>query len=213
LAGGKLLVKDQFAFQNAFSQPYAIQSLDYYLSNFKLRNPSQQEFFAEVGSYHLVNALLNSGETIFTINNVPGKKFSELEFSIGVDSVANSRTDQVGDLDPANGGMAWDWTTGYKFFALTGRWQKGTETRPLVFHIGENFNYKTLVFKFSDVANSDFEIRKDAEIQLEFDLNEAFQSPDSVNFENTFDVHSKASGSGKIANNYAQGLFRLAGVR
>jgi hypothetical protein len=59
LAGGKLLVKDQFAFQNAFSQPYAIQSLDYYLSNFKLRNPSQQEFFAEVGSYHLVNALLN----------------------------------------------------------------------------------------------------------------------------------------------------------
>jgi hypothetical protein len=212
-AGNKALVKDQYNFQNSFGQVYSVQSLDYYLSNVKLRNPGLNLEFAEVASYHLVNALSNPGNTEIIIRNVPKKKFTELEFSIGVDSVANSKTDQIGDLDPANGGMVWNWTTGYKFFAMTGRWQDGSSQKPLVFHIGENPTYKTLVFKFNDLLGTSFDIQKSGAVNLEFDLNEAFQSPDSIDFRSTFDVHSLNTGARKIADNYAQGLFKMVGVQ
>lgn len=212
-ANGKTLVRDQFMFQNAFGQLYSIQSLDYFISNVKLRDAAQNQDYTEVASYHLVNALQNPAETVIAIRNVPRKKFSELVFSIGVDSIANSKTDQVGDLDPGVGGMAWDWTTGYKFFAMTGRWQKGTVQKPLVFHIGENFNYKTLTFRLPYNGGNMFDFQKDTEISLSFDLNEAFQNPDSVNFENTFDVESGPTGSARIASNYADGLFKVVGVR
>jgi hypothetical protein len=214
--GNQALVRDQLNFSNGLNQKYLLSSADYYISNVKLvsfQKSTDAPLYQEVESYHLVNAFIKPSNTEIILKNVPKKKFDALVFSVGVDSVANSRTDQIGDLDPGNGGMAWDWTTGYKFFSLTGRWQDSLSQKPLVFHIGENVNYKTFQFSFYDLLGTAYDIEKSGAINLVCDLNEAFVSPENVNFKTTNTVHSQANGSKIIANNYADGLFKMVGAQ
>lgn len=211
-AGNQALEFNQNKYTNALSQSYSVSKLNYFISNVKMRNAETGAFYFEVNSYHLVKATKNPSNTEIVLQSVPMKKFTELEFSIGVDNSANHSTDNIGDLDPANG-MAWDWTMGYKFMELEGNFTTATKSGSYVFHMGEDVTYKTLKFNFKDVTGSVYDITKSGEILLDVDVNACFGNPNPVDFDTFYRTESAASGGTKIAENYASGMFRLTGAQ
>src|SRR5687768_8309631 len=140
------LVLSTQQYQNPASQTYNITKLKYYISNVKLINSQTGKTFSEPNSYHLIDPSVQ--KTTFNFKGVPVKGYDRIQFSVGVDSVQNSRTDQKGDLDP-NNEMAWDWKTGYKFFIMEGF----SGSQGLVFHVGNNANFKTLTFPLNQTIS------------------------------------------------------------
>lgn len=213
VAGKKNLVADQLIFKDSANQEYTVSRFNYYLSNIKLRNRQTGDFFFEVDSYHLINALINPQNKEIILKNVPKKRYSELEISIGVDNAANHSTDKRGQLDPGNG-MAWDWNIGYKFFELEGKYKdaSGAE-KPYLFHVGEDPNFRTLTFSFNQLLGSEFDVVKDGQIILEANVEAAFGQPNPVNFNLFNNAMSIASGTNKIAENYTEGFLRMIGAQ
>lgn len=120
---------------------FSITELKYFLSNITFVNSSVGTSKKIDGSYILYN--LENEET----KQVPYEideafTFDKLKISFGVDSIANNDFyNTSGDLQPGGqDGMAWSWSTGYKFIKFEGK----TKTADFVQHIGTNANYTTI---------------------------------------------------------------------
>lgn len=210
-AGNKPMIANQLSFSDSAGQIFSVEKLDYYLSNIKLRNRETGDFYFEVNSYHLVRAMNNPKNWEIILRNVPKKKFSEIEISIGVDNGANHSTDKIGDLDPTNF-MVWDWTTGYKFLSIQGKYKVASDSGNYVFHVGEDHNFKTMNYKFKDILSTNYDIVKDGQIILYADVSAIFQSPNPIQL-TTFNSGMAASEiSDKIAKNYEFGFLNLVGA-
>lgn len=203
---------NQKKFTNSFGQTYSISKLNYIISNVKLRNKATGDFYFETNSYHLVKAQQNPANSEIILLNVPKKKFSQLEFSVGVDNGKNHSDDPVGDLNSANG-MAWGWEIGYKFLEIEGDYTSAANSGSYVFHIGQDPTYKTYTFDFKNVTGGVFDIVKPGQILLDVNLSSVFGNPNPVDFTVMTDVQSIAAGADKIADNYATSLFKLTGAQ
>jgi len=182
---------------------YQVHDLKYYISNVKLLKANGDVLYVEPESYHLISAA--DGKTSFTLHNVPVGTYDKLEFSVGVDQQHNHRIDHQGDLDPSSD-MVWDWDTGYKFLLLEGTYTGNTKSGGLVFHIGEDANYRT----FSFPLTSPLHIRTDPAytLQLNTELDALFQNPHLIDFD---ELNTAMGGENarKLADNYTEGFFSL----
>jgi hypothetical protein len=195
-------------YQNANGDEYTIEKLAFYMSNIKFVNTQNGQFCKEPKSYHLIR-LQNSNQFSFEIENLPNGVYDAIEFAIGVDSTQNTSLDNIGDLDAANG-MAWDWTTGYKFLLLEGRFfpKNNTQTKGLVVHIGENSNYVT----YKLPINQKFELAtgKTTTLKLKANIAEVFKTPYSIDFT----INNQIMGGDeakKVSQNYAD-MITVVGV-
>ena len=118
---------------------FEVRGFQFYLSNIRLMSATGA--YAEPDSYHLVR--FDGAEPVFGIvlHGVPRRDYRRLEFGIGVDPAANKSLAQRGDLDP-NGRMAWTWEVGYKFVLFEGTLSRGSESVPLVYHVGFDESYR-----------------------------------------------------------------------
>lgn len=210
-AGNEPLLLNNLKYTTGLGQNFSVEKLDYYLSNVKLRNRETGDFYFEVNSYHLVKASNNLNNWEIILKNVPKKKYSELEFSLGVDNGANHSTDRIGDLDPGNE-MAWNWETGYKFLAINGRYKADADSGNYLFHVGEDVNFKTFNFKFQDILAGKYDVVKDGQIILYANVSRIFSGVHSVDLKVLNNVMATADGAGKIADNYGSGMFQLVGA-
>ena len=123
---------------------FEVRGFQFYLSNIRLTG--EAGVYEEHDSYHLVR--FDGDEPVFTIvlAGVPRRDYRQLEFGIGVDAAANKSLAQRGDLDP-NGRMAWTWEVGYKFVLLEGTLTRGSESVPLVYHVGFDESYTLVSFE------------------------------------------------------------------
>ncbi len=96
-------------------------------------------------SYNLMYYESERTKTNILFDDVPAGEYHTLKFDIGVDTSNNHTTVHLGELAPGSG-MTWDWNTGYKFLLLEGNFSTLTKSGPLVFHIGEDKNYKAMNF-------------------------------------------------------------------
>ncbi len=163
---------DTRKYVNENGDTFDVAQFDYYLSN--LRFFSDGRSFRVPNSYHLIRVRSSGHIVELTINGVPALSYDRIEFGIGVDSIANGKTDKVGDLDP-NNAMAWNWLTGYKFVRLEGKhYRRDGTIGGLVFHIGKNENYKTvsLAKPFSSQVP----------LEISVDVSEMFKSPHLIDF-------------------------------
>ncbi|WP_044204880.1 MbnP family protein [Flammeovirga sp. OC4] len=198
---------------NALSQSYTISDFRFYLSNVVLRDTSATNYYKIPESYHLIE-MIDQADTSIVLTGLPNRAFSELEFSVGVDNSANYSTDQIGDLDPANG-MAWNWDTGYKFMLVEGlRLIDDTNSKGLVYHIGGDANYRTVKFSGKEIflnQNSKQEIVLDVHVDFIFgDKKEALvpegqRKTNFIDFNNDTDQDTMFGPNTQlIADNYAQ---------
>jgi len=127
-----------FSLNNTFVHPSTQESitfttLNYYISNIQLRK-SDGTWWSEAESYHLVILTNENAEPKITIKDVPVADYSEIRYTIGVDSTRNVSGAQVGALDPANN-MFWTWNTGYIFVKAEGN-SPASESGSFSYHIG-----------------------------------------------------------------------------
>jgi hypothetical protein len=202
LVGGQPL-QSHTTYTSPAGDTYAVQKLQYYLSNVKLISSDGKATYAEPHSYHLISL---EGKTSFTLNEVPAGAYTALEFAVGVDEAHNHSIDQHGDLDPSND-MVWDWDTGYKFLSLEGTYTGNTKEGGLIFHIGEDANYK--VFTLTLPQPLDLRQKPDNGLRITTELNELFQNPHLIDFDEMNTAMGGANAK-KIVDNYSSGFFSVA---
>ena len=77
------------------------------------------------------------------LNGMPPRKFSALEFSVGLDAATNradpNKYAPTHPLSPVRNGLHWSWQGSYIFFAIEGRWRSadGKETG-FAYHLGND---------------------------------------------------------------------------
>lgn len=178
-ADGNVLAFNK-AYQNALGQPYVIQTLVYYVSNVKLTR-ADGTVWTEPNSYHLVRVqgAPNDNPQI-SLAGVPYGNYTKLTMSFGVDHAANTSTDKTGDLDPGNG-MAWDWTTGYRFMVLEGEYRPvGQVVQDLTYHLGTDAAYRTMELAFPTTATVTASVAPEAHLLI--DVNAIFGGPNQMDF-------------------------------
>ena len=129
MANNKPLVLGDSGYVNEFAENYTITRLKYYISNISLGAKANSRLSNEV---FLVNA---ANEDSITIEAMPGV-YTELIFTLGIDSALNNSGAQDGALDPLNG-MFWTWNSGYVYFKLEGFSNASTaDLQRIEHHIG-----------------------------------------------------------------------------
>ncbi len=122
---------------------FRVRDFRFFLSNIRLVHGTEEYRVPE--SYHLVRFDGEGQIYELRLSGIPRLPYSEIHFGLGVDEVANSSIESVGDLDP-NSRMAWSWDVGYKFILFEGGLSLEDEVVPLVYHVGFNENYKPTRF-------------------------------------------------------------------
>jgi hypothetical protein len=91
-----------------------LQRIRFYLSDFRFYLQGK-EVFREPDSYHLIDPEVPESMQF----SVPVSSYSEVRFSLGIDSLTNVSGAYGGDLDPTKG-MYWTWNSGYINVKLEG---------------------------------------------------------------------------------------------
>ncbi|MBX7107403.1 MAG: hypothetical protein K1X61_02025 [Chitinophagales bacterium] len=104
----------------------------FYLSNVKLKK-EDGTWWSEPESYHLICAKCTE-KNMFIMKDVPAGIYTEMAYTLGVDSLRNVSGAQTGDLSPTKG-MFWDWNTGYIMIKAEGS-SPQSPTGTFTFHLG-----------------------------------------------------------------------------
>ncbi len=104
----------------------------YYISNVKLKK-ADGTWYTQNESYHLVD-LSNTSSLVITLSDVPVGDYTDVYFTMGVDSTRNVSGAQAGALATSNG-MFWSWNSGYIFLKAEGTSVNST-SGSFAFHLG-----------------------------------------------------------------------------
>ncbi len=107
-------------------------TLKYYVSNIQLKK-SDGTWWKQEESYHLVDASVPSS-LIIKLDNVPSGTYTEMKYTMGVDSLRNVSGAQTGALSTANG-MFWSWNSGYIMTKAEGM-SPNSSTTDFALHLG-----------------------------------------------------------------------------
>jgi hypothetical protein len=126
-------------------------TLRYYVSNIKLKN-TKNEWISIPETYFIVDEAVSNGN-IIEIKDVPAGDYTELGYTIGVDSIRNVSGIQSGALAPSNG-MFWNWTTGYIMIKAEGE-SPNASGGSFSFHLGGFSGVNNIVKEKTTSFNGD----------------------------------------------------------
>ncbi|MFN4082439.1 MAG: MbnP family protein [Bacteroidia bacterium] len=155
---------EQFQLNKWFVHPMSKDSmkftmLRYYVSNIKLKK-TDGNWYEIPESYYLVDASINKGNEL-QINDIPDGDYTNIKFTMGVDSIRNVSGVQTGALAPSNG-MFWDWNTGYIMIKAEGESPQSADGT-FAFHLGGFSGEFNVVRELSmDFKGAILSIKKDA---------------------------------------------------
>jgi hypothetical protein len=104
----------------------------YYVSNVKFKK-ADGTWWIHPDSYFLVDLSQAHGE-ILSIPNVPTGEYTDMEYTLGVDSLKNVSGAQTGALSVSNN-MFWSWNSGYIMLKAEGTSPNST-SGSFSFHLG-----------------------------------------------------------------------------
>ena len=105
----------------------------YFISNVKFKK-ADGTYWTETESYHLVD--LASTESLqLNFKDLPAGTYTEMEYTIGVDSARNVSGAQTGALATTND-MYWSWKSGYIMLKAEGKYKDNKLDKTFVFHLG-----------------------------------------------------------------------------
>jgi hypothetical protein len=104
----------------------------YYVSNVKLKK-ADGTWWIHPDSYFLVDAA-DLASTTLSLGTLPIGEYTEMEYTLGVDSTRNVSGAQAGALSTTNG-MFWSWNSGYIMVKAEGT-SPQSDTGNFAFHLG-----------------------------------------------------------------------------
>ena len=188
---------------NAAGETFSVTNFKYYVSNVKLIKHDGTKYEVP-NSYFLIDAN-DTNSLIAELSNIPGGKYTGIEYMIGVDSARNVSGSQTGALDPVNG-MFWSWNQGYIFMKLEGQ-SSASSNNSFVYHIG-GFSgaYSALRTVSIDFTPSVLIVdggKREAEIHILTNVLEIFKNPNNISIANSSTIMGVGISSSNVANNYA----------
>ena len=142
----------------------------YYVSNFKLKK-SDGTWWVHPESYFLVDLSSNSS-SLLDLGALPIGEYTELSYTLGVDSLRNVSGAQTGALSTMNN-MFWSWNTGYIMIKAEGISPQST-TGNFAFHLGGFSGVNsTVATKTVDFSSNPLTIKKDKISEIHFNVNTA----------------------------------------
>lgn len=207
---GNPLILNTSTYKNAKNEDFKISVFKYYVSNIKLSKADGSTYLIPE-SYFLIDASKDDSKNI-ALKDVPAGDYTKIEYTIGVDYARNFAGAQTGALDPING-MFWTWNSGYIFVKLEGTSPVSTAAgNALTFHIGGVVDPNNTIRTFSTEINAanPLRIRSDKKPNMHFMVNAAalFTGKTDVSFA-SLNFTMGGANSVIVANNYANGLFKL----
>lgn len=146
----------------------------FYFSNIRL---GADDTFDENPDRYL---LVKAGEMMYEVGQITAGNKQQLQFQVGVDSVANHSdpTTYAADhpLAPQSPSMHWNWDAGYRFFNIGGEVDTDNDGVPdglLEYHIGKDSNLREIILTANKEANTE-----DTEIMITLDLAKLFEGID-----------------------------------
>ena len=126
----------------------------YFISNVKFKK-ADGTYWTESESYHIVD--LSKAESLkLSFKDIPTGTYTQMEYTMGVDSTRNVSGAQTGALATTND-MYWGWNTGYIMLKAEGTYKDNKADKMFAFHLGgfkgtENIVTKrTMVFEGANV--------------------------------------------------------------
>jgi len=200
------LVLSTSAIPDSLGNSVVPNAMSFYLSNLTFNGTKP---FVENLSYHLVRVSATTDSSVFLIKNVPTGTYTALDMSFGVDSIANSRTDFIGDLDISNH-MSWNWDTGYKFLLLEGSYvAPGQPNQGVVYHLGRQEAYGKINWSGFNGADLKVSNEKTTTLRLIANYDKLFEG---VNVKTNFMVMGPGVPNRSVAQNFQNKVISLVGV-
>ena len=143
--------------------------LKYYVSNFKLKK-SDGSWWTHPESYFLVD-LSDASSTTFTLSEVPAGTYTEVSYTMGVDSTRNVSGAQSGALSTTNG-MFWSWNSGYIMVKAEGT-SPNSGSGSFSFHLGGFSGSNNIVTSKSHVFGNSVQISSGMNPTIKLSVNPA----------------------------------------
>jgi hypothetical protein len=193
-------------YTTAAGEIVSFNTTKYYVSNIKFTK-TDGSVFTQSESYYLVD-LSADGSNLLTISDVPTGDYTDITFTIGVDSTRNVSGAQSGALSVANG-MFWSWNSGYIFAKLEGdcpQSSNGTFTYHLGGFTGDNSALNTGTFSF-DPAIMSVSPTATPQIHMSVNIAQVFDNVDSpLLVATSSNVQMPGTTSHDIAVNFFSGI-------
>jgi len=192
---GALVYIDSLMNTNSSGNVYSIHTVNFYISNIKMKRDDDSIFSSNKIIY--IDPLLSS-KNAFYLDSIPVGNYTEIIYTIGIDSSHNIDYGLTTTLDNLN--MAWPSAMGggYHFLKMEGHYLDSLNTnKGYAIHIGKNENLMPVK------NNQLLQQRNDThEYSMIFNINEVFANPYNynLNIENNYTM-SDSMAMLKIKNN------------
>ncbi len=163
---GTPLTVPSATFQNIHAQPLRLTRFAAIVSGVALGR-ADGSFVRLDGQYGFIDA--ESGRLALTLREVPEGDYAGMEFQLGVPPTANHASPDMWPaghpLNPLVNGLHWNWSGGYVFLALEGRWRTATnDERGFSYHLATDERVMTMRFR------ANFRVERATTVALAFDL-------------------------------------------
>ncbi|MDP2176811.1 MAG: hypothetical protein Q8K70_12985 [Bacteroidota bacterium] len=179
-------------------------TLKYYVSNIKFKK-SDGTWWSQDESYHLVDASIPSS-LIISIADVPIGTYTEMQYTMGVDSIRNVSGAQTGALSTANG-MFWNWNSGYIMTKAEGM-SPNSPSGDYALHLGGfqgEFNVVTV--KSTDFGGEVLNVSPSATPQIHLVANPAKFWHTNPGVKTISKIHMPGANAKQAAKDFYDGIF------
>ena len=176
----------------------------YFISNFRLKK-EDGSLWTHPESYFLLDASIPSS-MVLNISNVPSGTYTEMRYTMGVDSIRNVSGAQTGVLSAING-MFWSWNSGYIMIKAEGM-SPNSPSEDFVLHLGGfKGDYNVVTVKTSNFGGEPLNVSASATPQIHFIANPArfWHTNPSVSSLNK--IHMPGAEAKQAAIDFYDGIF------
>ncbi len=176
-----------------------------YISNIKLKN-TDGSYWSENESYHLLD-LSNPSSLLVNLSKVPVGNYTEIEFTLGIDSLRNVSGAQTGALATTNN-MFWSWNSGYIFVKAEGTYLDNGTRKNFKYHIGGFKGEYNVVTKYPISFGKELKLIKGKNPKINLGLNPGPLWHGSTSVKSINDVHMPGSQSKYMTIGEPNSFFR-----
>jgi hypothetical protein len=197
-------------YTNDLNEDFTVSRFKYYVHDIKLVN-HKNEVIELSKDYFLVDHESTDSRNIK--RTVPVDTFTNIIYTLGVDSVRNVSGAQTGALDPALG-MFWTWSSGYVMAKLEGHSLVSTISgQAFTLHVG-GFRVPYITIRQIKLPlQENMIVAKDTSITVKVnaDINTWFSRVHPISIAANPACHSPGKLANDIADNY-EGMFSIKGT-
>jgi hypothetical protein len=190
------------------SDTMTYSTFKYYISNFQLKN-ADGSWWTHPESYFLVDHS-ESASLSLTLPGVPEGNYTDIRYTLGVDSLRNVSGAQSGALSTTNG-MFWSWSTGYIMVKAEGT-SPNASSGSYSFHLGGFSGANNIVTtkEHSFGANLNVTKTNSSKVMLSANAARMFHTYGSISAGST--VHMPGANALTLAEGFYGG-FNFVGIQ